>query len=242
MVDAGLLAWVVLLGCLIVELALVYLDLTINWWRWSESGPIRRLFNITREDGLASWFAVSQTLVVALLAWVVFVMRCHQPTARWRRAGWLVVAVFFSYLCIDDGAMVHERLGSAFKETTDAGGLVTYAWHYVLLPFFAGMGVFILAFLWREMPAAGARLVILAALGCFGLAVGMDFVEGMDDGYRALVHATAWEPATIRHFSKSLEEFIEMMGMSLFLAAFIGHLPIVAPSLQIRFVSTRDTS
>lgn len=159
---------------------------------------IRRLFNIIREDGLASWFAVSQTLVVAM---------------------------FFSYLCIDDGAMVHERLGSAFKETTGPTGLVTYAWHYLPLPFFAGMGVVILAFLWWEMPAASARLLILAALGCFGLAVGKDFVEGMDGGYRAVVHVTDWEPATIRHFSKSLEETLEMLGMSLFLQRLSGIWP-----------------
>lgn len=239
LVDAGLFAWVVFLGCLIVELALVYLDLTINWWQWSDSGPIRRLFNTTREDGLASWFAVSQTLVVALVAWLLFTILLHQNTTVWRRAGWLIIALFFSYMCIDDGAMVHERLGSAFKETTDAAGLVTYAWHYVLLPFFVGMGVFILAFLWREMPVVRARLMILAALGCFGLAVGMDFVEGMDDGYRVLVDATGWKPATVRHFSKSLEEFLEMVGMSLFLAAFIGHLAAVAPSLQVRFVNIR---
>lgn len=235
-VDAGRFLWAVFLGCLIVEVALVYLDLTVNWWQWSDSGAIRRLFNITREDGLASWFAVSQTLVVALLAWLLFTLICHQRTELSRRAGWLVIALFFSYMCLDDGAALHERLGTAFKDATGVQGLTTYAWQYLLLPFFALMGVFVLYFLWREMPRAADRLKVAAAIGCFVLAVAMDFVEGMDDGYRLLVLSFGWENEVVRHFSKSVEEFLEMVGMTVFLVTFLGHVATVAPRLEVEFL------
>lgn len=234
-VDAGRFLWAVFLGCLIVEVALVYLDLTVNWLRWSDSGAIRRLFNITREDGLASWFAVSQTLIVAMTAWLLFLIARRQASPARRRTGWLVIAVFFTYMCVDDGAAVHERLGTAFEEGTGAENLATYAWQYLLLPFFAVMGVFVLYFLWWEMPRAVDRLKVAAALGCFALAVAMDFVEGMDDGYRLLVARFGWENDVIRHFSKSVEEFIEMVGMSLFLVTFLGRLAAVSPRLTITF-------
>lgn len=234
--ETGRFLWVVFLGCLIVEVALVYLDLTVNWWRWSDSGAIRRLFNTTREDGLASWFMVSQTLVAAMVAWAIFTLLLHQPSAASRRIGWLVVAVFFTYMCVDDGAMVHERIGTAFKNSAAAGGYPSYAWQYVLLPLFAVMGVFVLVFLWREMPRAAHRARIVAAIGLFAAAVGMDFIEGLEDGYRGLAAAAGWEAETIRHFSKSLEEFLEMVAMSIFLVSFIGYLAGVAPRVEVRFV------
>lgn len=241
MVDTGRFLWVVFLACLIIELALVYLDLTVNWLGWSDSGAIRRLFNITREDGLASWFAVSQTLVTALTAWVIVVAIHHQRVSAMRRLGWTTVALFFTYMSIDDGAAVHERLGTAFENSTGAEGYPSYAWQYLLLPFFAVMGAFVLLFLWREMPGTIHRAMVAAAVACFALAVGMDFVEGLDEGYRRLTAATGWEADTVRHFAKSLEEFVEMIGMSVFLVTFIGHLAMVAPRLELRFLGRERT-
>lgn len=239
-VDTGRFLWVVFLACLIVEIALVYLDLTVNWLGWSDSGAIRRLFNITREDGLASWFAVSQTLVTALTAWLIFVVVHHQKAPATRRLGWAAVALFFSYMCVDDGAAVHERLGSAFRDGAGAAGFPSYTWQFLLLPFFAVMGALVLFFLWKEMPGTRHRAMVSAAITCFVLAVGMDFVEGLDDGYRWLGAATGWEVDTIRHFAKSAEEFVEMLGMSIFLVVFIGHLATIAPHLEVRFLGGRE--
>jgi len=83
--HTGRLLRVVFLSCLVAEVAPVYLDLTI-----------RRLFNTTRKDGLASWFQVSQTLVVALTARLLVVVMFHQPVTVVRRGGWIIVALFFT--------------------------------------------------------------------------------------------------------------------------------------------------
>lgn len=234
--DTGRFLWVVFLTCLIVEIALVYLDLTVNWWRWSESGAIRRLFNITREDGLASWFMVSQTLMAAAVAWGIFTVLLHQRGSALRRTGWLVVAAFFTYMWVDDGAMVHERIGTAFNSSVGIGAYPSYAWQYMLLPFFAVMGAFVLYFLWSEMTRTVDRARVAAAISLFVVAVGLDFVEGMDDGYRWLTGADGWDADSVRHFAKSLEEFLEMVGMSIFLVAFIDRLAAVAPCLEVRFI------
>ncbi len=38
-----------------------------------------------------------------------------QGRPRLVRLAWLVVALFFSYMALDDGAALHERLGSTFR-------------------------------------------------------------------------------------------------------------------------------
>ena len=63
----------------------------------------------------------------------------------------------------------------------------------------------------------------------------MDFVEGMEDGYVYLVDNLGWDNDTIRHFSKSLEEFIEMLGMTLFFVTFLGQIARRGREIVIRF-------
>ena len=55
----------IFLFCLVVELLLVGLDAFINYGRFIDIGPIRRLFNITREDGLATWFMSCRRFLLA---------------------------------------------------------------------------------------------------------------------------------------------------------------------------------
>jgi hypothetical protein len=227
---------VVFLACLIVEVALVYLDLTVNWLHWSDYSPIRRLFNTTREDALASWFAVTQTVFVALFAWIIHAIGRKQGISGPRLAGWLLVALFFSYMAIDDGAAVHERIGSAFKEREGGSvGFVSYPWQMLLAPVFAAMGLFLLGFLWFELPRATDRVRVFGALTCLAVAMSMDFVEGMEDGYAWFVENYGWKNATIRHFSKSLEEFLEMLGMTLFLVTFLGQVARRGREIVVRF-------
>lgn len=235
--DTAALLWVLFLGCLIIELSLVYLDLAVNWQRGSEVGAIRRLFNITREDGLASLFAVTQTFAVALFAWLIFAVTRQTDRRRSVQWGWLVLSLFFTYMAIDDGAAVHERLGTAADDVADksVGWFPSYTWQLVVLPFFALMGLFILYFLWRQLPDPNSRIRLIAAMACLGLAVALDFVEGLENGYHWLTQQSGWRTQTIAHFSKSLEEFLEMFAMTLLLLNFVAHLSNLTQRLTFHF-------
>lgn len=239
-VDSGRILKLLFVFCVSIELLLVLLDLWINWQRASDSGAIRRLFNITREDGLASWFAVTQTIFVAIGAWIMFAIIRSKQNLRKRAIGWLVVALFFSYMAVDDGAKIHERLGSAFKQFNDLGGFPSYAWQMILAPVFVVMGVVIFFFLWKELSGIRDRFTLFLALGCFALAVVMDFVEGMGDVHRDLAQLLGSDGKTVKHFSKSIEEFIEMLGMTLFLLLFLGQVTRQVDKLSIQFLGRRN--
>ena len=225
---------VIFVFCVAAELTLVLADLTVNWFRWSNSGAIRRLFNITREDGLASLVAVIQTLVVAVVTWAIYLLTAHQQATRSIRAGWLVLALFFSYMTIDDGAMIHERIGTAFKNANEGINLPSYGWQIVLAPLFVLMGAFMVWFLWRRGNNVIRRDWLLAAVFCLGAAILLDFIEGRENGYQLLVEETDWSAKTIAHFSKSLEEFLEMLGMTFLLITFLNHLGYLTEKTEIR--------
>lgn len=262
----------VLWTCLFLELLLVFFDATLNYAGWLDQGSLRRLFNITREDGLASWFGVTQTSFCAVTLWLLWWIEKKAGTARRLCAGWLLLAVFFTYMAIDDGGMVHERVGSAFKgaqydalQEGRAGWMTnihkafpSYAWQLLFVPFFAAIGIFMALFLWQQMNMPRLRAAMLGAFGLLAVAIGLDFAEGLplmhewnpyrilarnpdlDKTTQALFNSGSY--ATLKHFSKSVEEFLEMAAITLLWTSFLVRLGLRSPSIRLNSGSSPEFS
>ena len=261
-VDAGRLARAVLVAGVLVEIALVVLDYHVNFGSAVDIGAIRRLFNIAREDGLASWLATTQTLLIALTLWLIYVSVRHRPGLHWKARAWLVLALFFSYMAVDDGAQLHERLGTAMEDWREASGAhdlsPSYEWQVLFLPVFGLLGLFLLGFLWRELATRSSRTILVASLACIAVAVGLDFVEGLASEHPWNLYTKAadsfdldpWtmerfgEPGyeTLRHFSKSAEEFLEMLAHTLLWFLLLRHLPDTAGAFHASFRPARTAS
>ena len=253
-----LVTWV-FFTCLLLEVVFVLLDYHVNYGRAIDIGALRRMTNIAREDGLASWFGTTQTFLVGLTAWaIVLVVRAERaPRAlRWRRVGWTLVAILFTYMAIDDGAQLHERFGTTFRvwrEGVDPAALEffpSYTWQIVFVPIFGGAGLVVAWLMWRELSDRRGLVLVGAALACFAL-VGLDFIEGLDEdhpwnAYTILSTRYDVEPwtmerfgrrafDTIDHFSRSLEESLEMFGMTLFWVVFLRHFTSLSRDLHVRW-------
>ena len=108
------------------------------------------------------------------------------------------------------------------------------------MPLLAGAGLFMLFFLLTEFRDRKSRVILCSAIGLMTIAILLDFFEGLDK-------ANPWNPHswiresftlsnyTVRHFSKSIEEFLEMCAISLLLMLFTAHLiDRVDPLLTVR--------
>jgi hypothetical protein len=235
-----------ILTCAAIEIVFVLLDAFLNVERMVSSRAIRRLVNITREDGLPSFFGVSQTVITALVLWGIWSLARRQPGRAREAIGWLILALFFSCLAIDDGSKLHERVGTAFRTYSNQGAdggwgttlwnfFPSYAWQVVFGPPLAVMGVFMVVFLYRSLATRMQFGMVISALALLVSAVGLDFVEGIKDAHVWLVEALHSSPYKVRHYSKSLEETIEMFAMTLFLAAFMLQAAAIAPTITLRF-------
>lgn len=233
--------------CISTAVFLVLIDALINYAQLTEIGTIQRFCNITREDSLASLLGTIQTLLVGLTLWLIFFVLRQLQAPKRRRVGWFLLAVFFTYMAVDDGALVHERLGTAAKEifvtapsaqvstgwiTKVLGLFPSYTWQIVLVPFFAISGLFVFFFLRSELKRKDLRRLVLVGLLCLIVAVGLDFIEGLSVPHSwniqaRMADAYGLDLYTIQHFSKSLEEFIEMVGMTLFWVVFIKFLSLL---------------
>jgi hypothetical protein len=253
-VDYRRLARRVLLACAAAELVLFAADYHLSFGALVDVGALRRMSNLAREDGLASWFQATQTLMAGLTLWLVYVLVRARGASRWIVRGWLVLAAFFTYMAVDDGAQIHERMASTFDALAgeDAVGFFpSYTWHLLFLPIFGALGMFLVLFLWRELKRTKARALLGVAMSCLVLAVGLDFIEGLEvshslnvwahwarssDGLRVWSFMTFGESAydTLQHFSRAVEESLEMVAMSIFWSLFIAHLAVVGTDIRIR--------
>jgi hypothetical protein len=242
-----MLKWLII-ALVAIELALVLLDAVVSEYRLSGIGAGRRLFDITREDGIPNFFSSIQLLGVGgVLLLITIVVRGLAQGANSKAVwGWRLVTGLFLFLGFDDGTKLHERIGSIFDAlaTDDAGepltGLFgslysvwpTYSWQLVLGPVFAVFGVFLIVFLYRELPSLRLKYLTLLAIGLFGIAEALDFIEGMDTGVFERV-ADIFDTETRRavHFAKSIEEFLEMLATTVFLFVFLEKLMSLTSSI-----------
>ncbi len=248
----------------------------MHFSRGADSGAVRRLFNTTNEEGLASWFAVTQTWMIGLTLWIIALTRKSEQKHRKSWLGWCFLAVFFMYLAVDDGAAIHERLGTAYGPDRAASTMVenaeqkiappdsepsgrffpSYGWQVLFMPFFSVIGLFMLGFLWVELQTTPWRLMVIGALSCLALAVGLDFIEGLDERHPwnvyvwiidrwdiiefTEIHFDSLPYATVRHFSKSIEECLEMVGMTLFWSVFLQYLGRLRCDIRLRHFTAQD--
>lgn len=252
-------------ACLLVEVLFVILDYFINLGRATDIVPLRHLFNIASEDGLGSWFSSAQTLLMGVTLWGIRACARNDPgSSIAARRGWLVLAVLFVYMAVDDGAQIHERLGTTFDEllhpSSAAGGpswiaqlvsiFPSYMWQISILPALGLAAAVGFASIWGDLGAHRLRGLVLAGLGILVVAETLDFFEGLDTNHpwnlytnisrhfdiepwtMMRFHRTAYD--TLEHVSKSIEEYLEMLGSSLLWLAFLKRLTSFSGTVRLR--------
>ncbi|MCR4290624.1 MAG: hypothetical protein NUV86_10245 [Candidatus Scalindua sp.] len=226
------------------ELFIVFLDVFINYYEWSSVGAIRRMVNITREDSLSNWFSSFQAIVVGAVIWLTAIGVRKQIQGNHDKRKfycWAGIGSFFIYLGIDDAIKFHERVGTAFKvllfedDNTFGVGVLSsiydvfpsYTWQLVFGPIFVSIGIFLLWFLWKELSSKKLWYWFLAGISLYVVAVGLDFVEGLDDTPYEKIGIAGFfstDDYRISHMSKVLEEFLEMLGTTIFLIIFLKNI------------------
>ncbi len=237
--------------CLLgVERLIVFLDVFVNHYKWSSVGSIRRMVNITREDSLSNWFSSIQAISVGSVIWLTAIgVRKQIRDSRYKRTFycWAGIGTFFIYLGIDDAIKFHERMGTAFHvilfddDTSNEGVLGTiydafpsYTWQMVFGPFFMAIGIFIIWFLWTALEPRRLWCWFLVGISLYALAIGLDFVEGLDsEPYEGIAAFFSTEEYRIEHLSKTLEEFLEMLGTTIFLIVFLKNLSCLSREWKI---------
>lgn len=201
---------------------------------------LQRLFDASAEESLASWLSSVQTFLLSLTAWILFYVRKKSGARIRTLIAWSIVAVFFTYFALDDALMLHEIVGTGvILNHPSLDVFPSYTWILIFVPVFVFFALFLLFFLWDEIPYTGARIGVMLCLFLWVLAVLMDFVEGMPPDHRwnfyawmvsrmdpnviffSMQHFNREPLGLVVHLSKVIEETIELISISLLWSTFI---------------------
>lgn len=236
------------------ELLIVFLDIFVNHYEWSSISSIRRMVNITREDSLSNWFSSIQLIIVGVIAWIIAITIKRKTEIKQNAKKyycWVGIALFFIYMGIDDAIKFHERIGTAFKTiitqselSSGSPGVLSnifhkypsYSWQFVFGPIFFAIAVFILWFIFHELSLRKQKYLFLVAIELYVLAVGMDFVEGLEINpyFEAVADFFSSSVERVTHMSKAIEEFLEMFGTTIILTVFLRKLFSLFHTMEIK--------
>lgn len=184
---------------------------------------------VSKEQSFATWIQVHLWTGVAVVAALeTLSLRGNENKKDFYR--WMFVSAFFAWLSMDDFLSFHETFGQAMRRFAASGALggvgETLAnfrsnlWLVVLGPVYAFGFYVTLDALRRELSRTLFLRLVPAAVGCFAVAVGIDFVEGI---LRRSAGPDFWAMpgASWLYLAVTFEELLEIAGTGLLLQAAI---------------------
>ncbi len=194
-----------------IFLALVAIELTIvavNFLDWRFGMPSRLvhdLFYVDGEANIPTWFSSSQLLVAGSV--VGLAAFAGQPERNPSRLFFLVVAVCFVFLSMDEVATVHEQIGGRLKKLAFVPRFADSHGGWIVL--YALIAAALLVVNWRNLLACWTRhrrAAVTLGLGASLISAGAIGVEIASFGLTRDPHSLDYLLAV------SVEEFLEMIG------------------------------
>jgi hypothetical protein len=166
------------------------------------------------ENNIPAWYSSTCLFVAAALFGL-------SAAVHWRAGDrsawyWAGLALIFLYLSADEAAYVHEILIVPIRRRLNLSGMLYFSWVVPGSIVVAGVGLIYFRFLLRLQRATRNGLLLA---GCIyvGGALGLELVGGMlaeSQGFDSPLYIAAM----------TIEEFCEILGVSVLIATLVGHL------------------
>ncbi len=177
-------------------------------------GWIERLY-LDREQSIPTWFQAATLLACAGLLHAI--ARAKRRNHDRHTRAWRGLALIFLLLSLDEVAGLHEVTSAPLRAALHADGLFRFAWVVPGTAFASVIGLLYVRFLIDLAPVTRWQVLVAAALYVGG-AVGMEMISG------AYVSAHGVDTPAYAIGLVTLEELLEMLGMSLFCYTLVSYL------------------
>ena len=207
----------------LIALGLVAISL-IDWpidsfWLGKIRDSFVRLFLISDEGNVPTWYASAALLFAAILALVV---ARHTDTVD--RQKWTLIGLLLVFMSLDESAVIHEMMIVPLRHAFDPGGLLFYAWILPAAVLAALVALYLLPFVWRLAKPVRLRLMAGGLLFVSG-ALGVEAVTGLIDDLHGRNR--------LYYLLTVVEEGLEKLGVLLAISAFLCQLRLT-PRLELR--------
>ena len=183
-----------------------------------------KIFNVVGEGKIPTWYSACTLLFCALLLFVIaFLKRKNLHSYFWHWAG---LATIFAYMSLDEATRIHEVVSGYLTREYNTTGIFYYAWVIPAIFFVLIFGIMYLKFT-LNLQKRTRYLFMVAFFIYVGGALGLEMVESALY-YKDNHYSTAY------YIIGTIEEFLEMSGIVVFIYALIDYIEVCLDSNRIR--------
>ncbi len=192
------------------------------------ANTINRLFNLDLEANIPSFFSALLILVAASL---LFLISIHTSRCKMK---WKLLGFTFFFLCLDEAVQIHEEsiyfinkyLLYGLNGSNDLNEFLYYAWVIPYVALFIGIAFYYFKFVFN-LPLRTRNLFILSAFIYVSGALGCELIGGHI--FKLYSKNGLW------WFCTTLEETLEMLGMSVFIYALLDYISKMNVSIRFNY-------
>ena len=190
---------------------------------------IRPLFDMTKEQSIPTWYS---SLLMILSAFSTAIIGLgHRATGRDPQIYWFVLSLLFLLLSYDELFEVHESFARYAVEWRDYGDVLRFSWVLPGLAFTAVVFLSAIAFL-RRLEREIRFLMLLSGGVFVAAAAGLELLEE----FRGLAIEGPRRLDPLFVLIATAQEFLELVGLSLFLYALLRHVELAFERVSVRVV------
>lgn len=180
------------------------------------------LFDFNNEKNIPTFYSSLSLITASSL--LLFISSAHKKLKD-PYILWALLSLVFLFLSIDEISSIHERFSGPTRNLLGTSGFLYHAW---VIPYFAFFSVFATIY-FKFLLSLQKKIMVLF------LIAGATFVLGavgfeMLGGWEAEVHG----PKGLLHsFFYTCEEFLEMLGVAIFIYSLLTYIADEFGSLKI---------
>lgn len=182
---------------------------------------LTRSFNLDAEANIPTWFSSIQLFSLGCVC--VFCFQAESEFYEKKTSlGWILLALVFWGLSVDEVATLHELIGKSAAKIYDLrvfriGGFV---WVYIFSPFAIFVGGYLAYFFYRRLRQVKTSMFLcFSGLLLWLLVLPMEYMGGR----MADLNIDYWKSSIYKTLT-NFEEFSEMAGASLMLAGILFYM------------------
>jgi len=181
-----------------------------------------RLLDFDTEKSIPTLYSTLALLFASTLLSIIALTHKRNGSAY---LSWLGLVFIFLFLSVDEFVSLHERLNSPVRESLNTSGVLYFAW---IIPYGVALIAFIIAYLkfLTELPRNIMILFVVSGAIYVSGAVGFEMVGGR----QAELYGT---DNLLYSFFYTCEEFLEMLGIVIFIYALLTYILSQFKSLTI---------
>ncbi|MBA2669606.1 MAG: hypothetical protein H0U67_04465 [Gemmatimonadetes bacterium] len=197
--------------------------------RYDNLFGFRGLFDVGSDISIPTWYSSFALLISAILLGLIATVKTRNAERYAKH--WAALAIIFLLMSVDEVAGFHERSGQLLSRFVETTGVLYYSWVILGIAFVI---VFVIAYLGFlvHLPPRTRNLFIVAGAVFVGGALGVEmynsryeYLYGMDLHYQT---------------TTTIEEFLEKIGIVIFIYALLSYMRKYLPSFYIRIDGAED--